>query len=269
MAGLVPAIHVFNVGRKTWMPGTSAGHDGVRRRWRLARTFNGKWQRNSARPVDPQTDRGGAYPAVRALCRRSGAAGLARSAARARGLSRARELPARPAGDRRAADRCVATAHHRSHRRRGAGNRLRLYRAADGEPGAARRYFRDRQSEKLDRPARCVHPRDRRSLARLRSGEAGYEGPLYAEISPRTFPVLVRQGSRLSQIRFRRGDSVLDAAQLRVLHERERLVDSDDADLTDGVAVGVDLSGEFAGGVDRLSRKASYRPDRCGSAWRL
>ncbi len=68
--------------------------------------------------------------------------------------------------------------------------------------------------------------------------EAGYEGPLYAEISPRTFPVLVRQGSRLSQIRFRRGDSVLDAAQLRVLHERERLVDSDDADLTDGVAVG-------------------------------
>ena len=78
---------------------------------------------------------------------------------------------------------------------------------------------------------------------------AGYEGPLYAEISPRTFPVLVRQGSRLSQIRFRRGDSILDAAQLRTLHERERLVDSDDADLTDGVAVGVDLSGDFAGGL--------------------
>ncbi|MGC1466420.1 MAG: 2'-deoxycytidine 5'-triphosphate deaminase, partial [Pseudolabrys sp.] len=28
--------------------------------------------------------------------------------------------------------------------------------------------------------------------------EAGYHGPLYAEISPRTFPVLVREGSRLS-----------------------------------------------------------------------
>lgn len=78
---------------------------------------------------------------------------------------------------------------------------------------------------------------------------AGYEGPLYAEISPRTFPVLVRQGSRLSQIRFRRGDTLLDAAQLRALHERERLVDGDDADLTNGVAVGVDLSGEFAGGL--------------------
>lgn len=34
--------------------------------------------------------------------------------------------------------------------------------------------------------------------------EAGYEGPLYAEICPQTFPVLVRMGSRLSQIRFRR-----------------------------------------------------------------
>src|SRR5450830_1437040 len=40
--------------------------------------------------------------------------------------------------------------------------------------------------------------------------EAGYHGPLYAEISPRTFPVLVREGSRLSQIRFRRGHAVLD-----------------------------------------------------------
>jgi hypothetical protein len=25
MAGLVPAIHVFGVGRKTWMPGTRPG----------------------------------------------------------------------------------------------------------------------------------------------------------------------------------------------------------------------------------------------------
>ena len=32
-----------------------------------------------------------------------------------------------------------------------------------------------------------------------------YEGPLYAEISPRTFPALVHTGSRLSQIRFRAG----------------------------------------------------------------
>ncbi len=34
---------------------------------------------------------------------------------------------------------------------------------------------------------------------------AGYAGQLYAEICPQTFPVVVRKGSRLSQIRFRAG----------------------------------------------------------------
>src|SRR3979490_1048402 len=72
---------------------------------------------------------------------------------------------------------------------------------------------------------------------------AGYHGPLYAEISPRTFPVLVREGSRLSQIRFRHGNALLDADALRAVHARERLVDDDDADVGEGIAVGVDLSG--------------------------
>src|SRR4051795_9426208 len=73
--------------------------------------------------------------------------------------------------------------------------------------------------------------------------KAGYHGPLYAEISPKTFPVLVRQGSRLSQIRFRQGHAQLDSATLRDLHARERLVDDDQADVSEGVSVGVDLSG--------------------------
>ena len=73
--------------------------------------------------------------------------------------------------------------------------------------------------------------------------EAGYHGPLYAEISPKTFPVLVREGSRLSQLRLRRGDAVLDAGTLRALHARERLVDRAEAVLGEGVAVSVDLSG--------------------------
>ncbi|WP_323762041.1 2'-deoxycytidine 5'-triphosphate deaminase [Maricaulis sp.] len=33
----------------------------------------------------------------------------------------------------------------------------------------------------------------------------GYEGPLYAEISPCTFSILAREGDRLSQVRFRQG----------------------------------------------------------------
>ena len=72
---------------------------------------------------------------------------------------------------------------------------------------------------------------------------AGYTGPLYAEISPRTFPVLVRAGSRLSQIRFRRGTATLDAAALASLHAAQRLVDDDNADVSEGIAVGVDLAG--------------------------
>ncbi len=76
----------------------------------------------------------------------------------------------------------------------------------------------------------------------------GYHGPLYAEISPKTFPVLVREGSRLSQIRFRRGNAVLDPDALLDLHTRERLTDDADADVGEGIAVGVDLSG-FDGGL--------------------
>jgi dCTP deaminase len=79
--------------------------------------------------------------------------------------------------------------------------------------------------------------------------EPGYHGPLYAEISPRTFPVLVREGSRLSQIRFRRGHALLNAEALRALHQRERLVNSDSADVGEGIAVGVDLSGLGPGGL--------------------
>src|ERR1700683_1273295 len=71
----------------------------------------------------------------------------------------------------------------------------------------------------------------------------GYHGPLYAEISPKTFPVLVREGSRLSQIRLRRGSSAISAEALRALHARERLVDRAEAVMGDGVAVSMDLSG--------------------------
>ena len=76
----------------------------------------------------------------------------------------------------------------------------------------------------------------------------GYSGPLYAEISPKTFPILVREGTRLSQLRLRRGDAALSAEALRALHASERLVDRDDAVMGDGVAVSIDLSGNGISG---------------------
>jgi dCTP deaminase len=94
---------------------------------------------------------------------------------------------------------------------------------------------------RLDVFTRVIADRTR-GFDRIREG---YRGPLYAEISPKTFPVLVREGSRLSQIRFRRGHAALDADSLRKLHERERLTDDSAADVGEGIAVGVDLSGSL------------------------
>ena len=79
--------------------------------------------------------------------------------------------------------------------------------------------------------------------------EQGYRGPLFAEISPRTFPILARRGSRLSQIRFRNGHARLDDAGHHALHAREKLVTTAEPSISGGVAVSVDLAGFDASGL--------------------
>ena len=68
----------------------------------------------------------------------------------------------------------------------------------------------------------------------------GYTGPLYAEICPRSFSVLVRPGMRLNQIRFGRGDAVLNDDALRALHAETPLVDGE-AVIDEGLGFSVDL----------------------------
>ena len=68
----------------------------------------------------------------------------------------------------------------------------------------------------------------------------GYTGPLYAEICPRSFSVLVRPGMRLNQIRFRTGQAVVGDAELTTLHETTPLVDGP-ALIADGLGFSVDL----------------------------
>lgn len=68
----------------------------------------------------------------------------------------------------------------------------------------------------------------------------GYSGPLYAEICPRSFSVLVRPGMRLNQIRFRSGQAVLSDAELAELHAASPLVDGP-AVIEDGLGFSVDL----------------------------
>ncbi len=48
---------------------------------------------------------------------------------------------------------------------------------------------------------------------------SNYAGPLYVELSPRSFSIRVRQGSRLVQLRIRRGRPTSSNAALRRLHE--------------------------------------------------
>jgi dCTP deaminase len=77
-----------------------------------------------------------------------------------------------------------------------------------------------------------------------------YAGPLYAEVSPRTFSVLVREGSRLSQLRIRRGDPTSTDEGHRELQKEHDLVGSIQlADIRDGVPVSVDVRGEASGGI--------------------
>lgn len=75
--------------------------------------------------------------------------------------------------------------------------------------------------------------------------EAGYEGQLYLEISPSTFPVVVRKGSRLAQIRFRQGHALLSDQALMELHEREALVATSEPNIhNQGIGLSIDLSGD-------------------------
>lgn len=86
---------------------------------------------------------------------------------------------------------------------------------------------------------------------------AGYRGPLYAEICPQTFPILARSGSRLTQIRFRRGMPQDTDAELAALHERERLVNTPNADISGGIALSVDLTGSETGLIGYRAKRHS------------
>ncbi|NCO21109.1 MAG: 2'-deoxycytidine 5'-triphosphate deaminase [Rhodobacterales bacterium] len=97
----------------------------------------------------------------------------------------------------------------------------------------------------------------------------GYTGPLYAEICPRSFSVLVRPGMRLNQIRFRQGQARLDDTALRALHHETPLVDGTPM-IDDGLGFSVDLrpaTGTLVGyrakphtGVIDLDKIAHYTP---------
>lgn len=68
----------------------------------------------------------------------------------------------------------------------------------------------------------------------------GYDGPLYAEISPRTFSIRARAGSSLNQLRLKAGAYRLDDAALEALHNASPLVDGP-ANIDGGLGLSVAL----------------------------
>ena len=81
-----------------------------------------------------------------------------------------------------------------------------------------------------------------------------YRGKLYLEIVPRTFSVLARQGARLNQMRFVRGNPPPSDQKLDELNSMDAIVYSDaDTPMTaivnDGLWISVDLEGDENNGV--------------------
>ena len=90
-----------------------------------------------------------------------------------------------------------------------------------------------------------------------------YKGLLYAEISPLTFSVKVRTGTKLCQLRLRRGSAPSFETAMRRLHEHAPLVAAEDVNVVDitktGVAFTVDLVGDANTGI--VGYKAKHHTD--------
>lgn len=97
----------------------------------------------------------------------------------------------------------------------------------------------------------------------------GYSGPLFVEICPRSFSVLVRPRLMLNQIIFRNGKTFISDDDLAALHAKTPIVDGD-AVISDGLGFSVDLKpakGDLVGyrakphaGVIDLSKIGYYEP---------
>jgi dCTP deaminase len=71
---------------------------------------------------------------------------------------------------------------------------------------------------------------------------SGYSGQLYAEICPQTFPIVVRRGSTLTQLRLSIGDPRESDAALAALHALTPLVTGGLTNIDNGIGLSVDLT---------------------------
>ena len=103
---------------------------------------------------------------------------------------------------------------------------------------------------------------------RFEQVQAGYTGPLYLEIVPRSFPVQVRTGLSLCQIRFCQGEAVIDDEALVAEYERQPLlyradgspIPLDEARIDGGLCMGVAMrrDQDLRGNIGYVARR--YTP---------
>jgi dCTP deaminase len=89
--------------------------------------------------------------------------------------------------------------------------------------------------------------------------KAGYKGKLYVEIVPRTFSILVHEGTKLNQLRFVRGGPLPSDKGLTELDDKETLVYlendiPDEAMISKGLWISIDL--ESSNGLELIGYKA-------------
>ena len=89
----------------------------------------------------------------------------------------------------------------------------------------------------------------------------GYDGPLYLEVVPLSFPVRVREDLSLNQLRLSVGRADLTDDEVREFHReqpllfsRDQPVPADQLALSDGLFLGLDLRGDASGYVGYRAR---------------
>lgn len=89
----------------------------------------------------------------------------------------------------------------------------------------------------------------------------GYSGGLYVEIVPRTFPIVVKAGTKLNQLRFFRGNPQSDDEQLRRLAKKRQLIYYETGEgpggpvIREGLRISIDLGGSRESIVAYKARK--------------
>lgn len=95
----------------------------------------------------------------------------------------------------------------------------------------------------------------------------GYTGPLWLEVMPLTFPIKVRMGDRLLQLRLRSGETLVPDDALRALNEKTPLLHRRACDavagpttIDEGLWISIDLQHGSGNGVVGYRAKAHTQP---------